>query len=1051
MYTMIAIYPNTNDDWVNNSPFSGSSLTRDAFVVGTVASDNFTDTFQRVPGLLTNVGSVSRSIEILGRYSGISKQARKLSGVGGLAKTSDFTFKLQNTEHVVKPLRLMGRRVEVYVNINGDVLSTSGNTMIFKGSIEKVSPSQTSFDFTCRGDFQRMKEMELGVLSDTESDVYTSKILPITYGDFTDKSAYMPAVLSKKQTEVSELKIDSVKLKQLDSLYCYDVENHKEYKAAFDPNSWVNNDTNTVSTLKRSRLRWVSGSGSNITLWNPYVVAIEFLEDVSSLTVNNYPAQGSIYQDADGQGYEALELISNHIVLFTTFPNRNELINGSTLTLYSGTGPVSLSVVVSSGTMDPDFMVDGNEENYSSSDTTLISEKPRTQIIKVDNEYIRVLALRYLYISSPSMTYAYTTAWVDRGILGSTEASHEDGTLVYWADSSNSNVLHMEHEFYPVGVRSFHCIEQEGKYSEKLDPSYFTKDKSVEKLLVMSKNNWSVDNNSLQESDVFTVTLDNEDLINKGVLYAIDLEFPKVSLDSEISDIFLIGGFQVIAGENQFERAFLGFVKGEGNIPALTPMVNEEKNFIVHLPTRLGEGSSYGLGLANVRTSGFLLKKPLSEEATNIYFKKWDYLGNVNNRYPFLSPALSTHYGSTLLLSDFCNLGEAVRETCGFYNLFDKKAYSLRGHEIYSDHSALITSLSDLEKTRWLLVCGSTWEFYTKGGVTTWRILAPGLLIRFTVDPEQVRFWAKGMGRVFDPAISYFQGIAGELIENPAEIIEDILRREVGTTELDPDSFNATITERKEWKNSFSHYDDVITTERLLEPICKQNGLILSEKSDGSLRLTSLIPPSQWGSFTTVGDESFLLTNNNRPDYKDSYSEVSNLITEFTAYDQIIYPEGEVVFARVSTSESLGNVSSMLVEAQDIVRISQPATMEFNSIRDLSTVRKASNLICSYHTKCFREVELKCTIDNLNINVGDWIKVNSVVIPCLEDKVALVESVTIQPSCGRTEPWVKIKVLIWEYSSEEDSAIQEVPYTIASEPWQEQDTAVERIQEVDDA
>ena len=214
MYTMIAIYPNTNDDWVNNSPFSGSSLTRDAFVVGTVASDNFTDTFQRVPGLLTNVGSVSRSIEILGRYSGISKQARKLSGVGGLAKTSDFTFKLQNTEYIVKPLRLMGRRVEVYVNINGDVLSTSGNTMIFKGSIEKVSPSQTSFDFTCRGDFQRMKEMELGVLlSDTESDVYTSKILPITYGDFTDKSAYMPAVLNKKQTEVAELNFDSLQLK----------------------------------------------------------------------------------------------------------------------------------------------------------------------------------------------------------------------------------------------------------------------------------------------------------------------------------------------------------------------------------------------------------------------------------------------------------------------------------------------------------------------------------------------------------------------------------------------------------------------------------------------------------------------------------------------------------------------------------------------------------------------------------------------------------------------------------------------------------------------
>lgn len=1049
MYTMIAIYPNTNDDWVNNSPFSGSSLTRDAFVVGTVASDNFTDTFQRVPGLLTNVGSVSRSIEILGRYSGISKQERKLSGVGGLAKTSDFTFKLQNTEHIVKPLRLMGRRVEVYVNINGDVLSTSGNTMIFKGSIEKVSPSQTSFDFTCRGDFQRMKEMELGVLSDTESDVYTSKILPITYGDFTDKSAYMPAVLNKKQTEVAELNFDSLQLKQIDSLWCYDTENHVGYKANFDSNSWISEVRNKVSTLKRSRLLWHGGSGSNITLWNPCTVAMEFLEDASSVTVANYPTQeGTVYKDADGAGYEVLEIISNNIILFTTIPPRTEQVNGSILTKYSGTGPSTLTVVVSSGTMDPDFVVDGDEEDYSSSDTTLISEKPRTQIIKVDNEYIRVLSLRARYISSPSMTYAYTTAWVDRGILGSTEASHEDGTLVYWADSSNSDVWHMEHEFYPVGVRSFHCIEQENEFSAQLDSSIFNKDAFVEKLTVMNRNRWTSKDNNLTSEDVFNISLNLENLPASGVLYVIDLEFPKVALDSEVSDVFLIGGFQTKTSLRVGERSFIGLVKGDGRIP-FVPTTTTEEDYIEHGIT---DWDIWYISLVNTRTAGHLLKTPISENGASPYDKKWDYLGRVAGRRPLLSPALSSYFGEEdPLMSDFCNYSESVRSETGFFNHYTLDAYSLRGHEDFPEHDALITTLSDLEKTRWLLVCGSKWVSYTVGGVTTWRILAPGLLIRFTVDPEQVRFWARGMGRVFDSAISYFQGVAGELIENPAEIIEDVLRREVGTTELDSDSFNATITEREEWKNSFSHYDDVITAERLLEPICKQNGLILSEKSDGSLRLTSLIPPSQWGSFTTVGDESFLLTNNNRPDYKDSYSEVSNLITEFTAYDQIIYSEGETVFARVSTSESLGNVSSMLVEAQDIVRISQPATMEFNSIRDLSTIWKASNLICSYHTKCFREVELKCTIDNLNINVGDWIKVSSVIIPCLEDKVALVESVTIQPSCGGTEPWVKIKVLIWEYSSEEDSSIQEVPYTIASESWQEQDTAVERIQEVDDA
>jgi len=778
---------------------------------------------------------------------------------------------------------------------------------------------------------------------------------------------------------------------------------------------------------------------------------MEFLEDISSVTVSNYPTQeGTVYKDADGAGYEVLEIISNKIILFTTIPPRTEQVNGSTLTLYSGTGPSTLTVVVSSGTMDPDFMVDGDEEDYSSSDTTLISEKPRTQIIKVDNEYIRVLTLRSRYISSPSMTYAYTRAWVDRGILGSTEASHSDGALVYWADSSNSDVWPMEHEFYPVGVRSFHCIEQENEFSAQLDSSIFNKDAFVEKLTVMNRNRWTSKDNNLTSEDVFNISLSLGDLLDSGVLYAIDLEFPKVALDGDVSDVFLIGGFQTKTSLRWGERSFIGLVKGDGRIPFVPTTSTTERDFIKHGTT---EDDIWYLSLMNIRTAGHLLKTPISENGPNLYNKKWDYLGRVAGRRPLLSPALSRcsfFEEEDPLMSDFCNYSESVRSKTGFFNHYALDAYSLRGHEDLPEHNALITTLSDLEKTRWLLVCGAKWVSYTVGGVTTWRILAPGLLIRFTVDPEQVRFWARGMGRVFDPAISYFQGIAGELIENPAEIIEDLLRREVGTTELDPDSFNATITERKEWKNSFSYYDDVITAERLLEPICKQNGLILSEKSDGSLRLTSLIPPSQWGSFTTVEDGSLLL-NNNRPDYKDSYSEVSNLITEFTAYDQIIYSEGEAVFARVSTSESLGNVSSMLVEAQDIVRISQPATMEFNSIRDLSTVQKASNLICSYHTKCFREVELKCTIENVNINVGDWIKVSSVIIPDLEDKVALVESVTIQPSCGGTEPWVKIKVLIWEYSSEEDSEIQEVPFTVDSESWQEQDTAVEKIQEVDDA
>ena len=1043
MYTMIAIYPNTNDDWVNNSPFSGSSLTRDAFVVGTVASDNFTDTFQRVPGLLTDVGSVSRSIEILGRYSGISKQERKLSGVGGLAKTSDFTFKLQNTEHVVKPLRLMGRRVEVYININGDVLSTSGNTMIFKGSIEKVSPSQTSFDFTCRGDFQRMKEIELGVLSDTESDIYTSKILPITYGDFTDKSAYMPAVLSKKQTEVSELKIDSVKLKQLDSLYCYDVENHKEYKAAFDSDSWVNNDTNTISTLKRSRLRWVGGSGSNIMLWNPWTVAMEFLEDASSVTVSNYPTQGTVYQDADGDGYEVLEIISNNIILFTTNPLRTEQVNGSILTKYSGTGPSTLTVVVSSGTMDPDFAVDGNEEDYLSSDTTLISEKPRTQLVKVDSEYVRVLALPSHALVVPSNTYAYTDARVDRGALDSTEATHADGTLLYWADAKAADVWQMEHEFYPTAVRSLHCIEKVGHYQDYLGSA---KKNNLDKLTIMARKGWNSQTQELLESDIFELSLDREEG-NGGVLFAIDLDFPKVSLSGEITDIFLLGGFRtVVVGE--YGASFMGLVKGEGKIPTIPDRIFS--SFVnLEYPIDDYDGEQY---LLNCVTAGQLLKAPISGE-------RWDFLGRRLNKPPLLSPsigyckpAIGGSAGWTPGFAASLGFSTYPLYTFGYANTFKQDSYSLKGHSSFPEHNAFITSLSDLEKTRWLLVFGGLWGGNEEADkYLWWTVLAPGLLIRFTVDPEQVRFWAKGMGRVFDSAISYFQGIAGELIENPAEIIEDLLRREVGTTELDSDSFNATITERKEWKNSFSYYDDVITAERLLEPICKQNGLILSEKSDGSLRLTSLIPPSQWGDFVTILMDGSFLLNNNRPDYKDSYSEVSNLITEFTAYDQIIYPEGEAVFARVSTSESLGNVSSMLVEAQDIIRVPQPATMEFNTIRDLATVQKASDIICSYHTKCFREVEVKCTIDNLNINVGDWIKVSSVIIPDLYDKIGLVESVTIQPSCGGTEPWVKIKALIWEHSSEEDSAIQEVPYTTASESWQEQDTAVESIQEVDDA
>lgn len=114
--------------------------------------------------------------------------------------------------------------------------------------------------------------------------------------------------------------------------------------------------------------------------------------------------------------------------------------------------------------------------------------------------------------------------------------------------------------------------------------------------------------------------------------------------------------------------------------------------------------------------------------------------------------------------------------------------------------------------------------------------------IPFRLDNESIRIFVDVDGRKYGSWIdaggrsnSYDEN---DLIENPAFIIEDILRRDlsVATADIDVASFDAASTELASWKQTF-RVSETVNSLSLIKEICKQAKLVYFLSDEGQARL----------------------------------------------------------------------------------------------------------------------------------------------------------------------------------------------------------------------
>ena len=95
------------------------------------------------------------------------------TGVGGVAKTGDWNFTLENISGNITPLALIGRKITVIIE----------SVIVFVGKIYNCDFSLESIKFTVRSNFL-LWDKEIGTIVESEIESSNNKIIPIIYGDF---------------------------------------------------------------------------------------------------------------------------------------------------------------------------------------------------------------------------------------------------------------------------------------------------------------------------------------------------------------------------------------------------------------------------------------------------------------------------------------------------------------------------------------------------------------------------------------------------------------------------------------------------------------------------------------------------------------------------------------------------------------------------------------------------------------------------------------------------------------------------------------------------
>lgn len=1016
MYTAIYIQPNNNDDWTTaeGSPFNGYTLEADqlGFVLGTSNVSVSTD-YVLVPTKLVDIEEIQRDVDIFRKSSSrILEGKQQITGVGGIAKSGDFVFVLENVTDTIDQFKLLGRSVIATINLDSNSIDNiSSDDIVFKGKVFNMEPDKKGLAFTVRSQLQMLKDSIIGdSLSNAENNY--ANIDPVVYGDLTDADAFAP--LKYAGEDIREgLSVGNRAIQEITNLVVYDKESDSSLGSAvplIEDSGVVRIAKNEPDLYTKSDVD-IQAEDTEIWIYDPELISFKLDSNPDDLTPK-YEGGSSVYKDSLDQRYVFFGIREGYYLFTTPDPEHySEPSKSGTLTYVEGSGPSTLDYSWFSSRLPS--KIDITDENYPNSADSYIDAKSDPIVLSINDEKVFVkYVIKHQYEDTDGYCYQHTAISVIRGYDGTTATSHgsighnSHNTIPVYFDKEETNPVHwiFKHRLFPNRLNRIGAVGHDG--AEDTEP--------IDDDLIDFRNDaFTIDNvaslfpksdGSLHD-DPCVVTFNQPHTYDKFYILLVELNFSSPFQSSfNLEDVFVQGTYEVGSSLSSLDYSLRGSI---GWWAGGLPLALDD----LEIPHAWGTS-------IKIYSSGFLgcFVKQLhsSQEFLVVGEKPGTALAGIvfNN----------TGWDDSLYFNNVIGFKTADEKT---FNL-KIKDLSLLEDERY--HTLPIKSTGDFEDLRLCLAFKAENPSSDLSATINYYVNNPSLLLYFRVDPTKVKFWWRGKGRY----------VSNTLIENPSLVLGDILHNElnIDSSDIDSISFNEVEDARINWRIAFSLSEEPIRFGDLAQKICEQSGTLLAEDSQGRVTLSDLRPPSSTDGLRSI-DTILFDEGANIADWEEEFSAIDKIFTDLTTYYRHNVISNK--FAQALSKDDVSGLTTLLNRAKNIIDKEKKAVLRLDYVRDAETASYVANLAGVYNSIPIRFLTFTCPLEYKDFRQGEWVVINSPYITKALGKIYCIIESTIQPGYLDVDPYVKIKVFeVPDYLS--DDIIQEVPES-DSLAWSETDTS----------
>lgn len=1001
-YVIICINKVANEDWLTAPPFT---LNPTAANYALSTSGNFRGFSLREPlaGRLHSIGKIKRTLDILTPISDTAN--KKITGVGGAATASEFSFSIINVDRDVDVVRLYNKEVKVYSVNDDNILSVLIKTK-YTGRISAIERGTYTLNILCKGVLSSM-DKEIGSVSD-DTDVNKSNIIPIVYGDLTDANSFIPSVRktsvesANKFAEVPRYYFDTQPLASLNKLKAYDTESKQTYtcvtdvsKAGLDSD---NKELNLIDTSKSTLLILpVDADAEIVHLYNPVIVKMFIpIAPSPALTAKVVPnITGSMYLDSASNLFEYVGMVDGLYGFSTDDPDSLGK-EGELLTKFDGSGPDTLSVSLRFAA-DPDFL---NDKQFIRQDNT-----PATPVyIKLDDEILRIMA----QVSDP-VGLRIVSYRVSRGASGTTAAAHAQYTPAYTSSEIyRESSLVFEHIFWPQAVSSFGSYVGDSSdvnavMSASFEEAIFTDDVGTKGIAAYTALTKQFDTGTAGASAyIFKRNIVSELGFHKIRRFQIDLVFEIPSISAVVTNAWVLGFYKThLIDDLTLDSPFGSInIRVGGSVPSKD--YQYWKYGVSRSSDPLPDGGAIipaiergslevGVGMRGdplAITSVFDLG-PTDETqpkiATISNLSGIDQYNNVNAHWT-LNGVLQESLKSVDIYSGWLSVNEYT-EANKLYSLSNLAQRNFDG-SIDPDRHGLTTTLTEFFSRRLFL------DFFSAG--TYFEIANPGIAVQFEIDFSKQTLYAEGQGRV---------DYSSTVITDPAYIVQDLIEKEYGEIYFDSDTV-AAAAEALVFPSSLILTGNKPNLLKTLDEFAKGNALAISENEVGFVCIDSLMPKAYDDIVNIIDEDDLALSaGTSTLEYTEEYTEIESVITGVDVLYQRNHATSDVYGQKYSSADFTVGAS--------ILNTDNRATINSDYVRDSVGAAALSSVLEFYYGTVLRKLTFNVLPDTL-LRAGEFIGITSTELGTT-GKVCLVVEISEQLfSSTAVKTNKSVTVLVWD-------------------------------------